>query len=63
MAERQRQPVPAEGPNSPGISAAVPLAAAHRRTAILQPPKPEIPVSPWVLERLADRDLEHEADG
>jgi len=61
MTERQRLPVPAEGPNSPGISAAVPLAAAHSRTAILQPPKPGIPVSPWILERLAGRDLNHEA--
>jgi hypothetical protein len=63
MAERQRLPVPAEGPGSPGASPAFPLAAAHSRTAILQPPKPQIPVSPWILERLADRDLDHEAGG
>ena len=59
MAERQSLTVTAEGPGAP----AFPLAAAHSRTAILQPPKPEIPVSPWVLERLADRDLDHEAGG
>ena len=63
MAERQNLPVPAEGPGSPIASPAFPLAAAHSRTAILQPPKPEIPVSPWILERLADRDLDHEAGG
>ena len=55
IAERQRLPVPV------GTSPAFPLETAHRRTAILQPPKPEIPVSPWILERLADRDLDREA--
>jgi hypothetical protein len=59
MAERQSLTVTAEGLGAP----AFPLAAARSRTAILQPPKPEIPVSPWVLERLADRDLDHEAGG
>jgi hypothetical protein len=63
MTGRQSLPVPAEGPGSPGTSPAFPLAAAHSRTAILQPPRPEIPVSPWILERLADRDLDHEAGG
>lgn len=63
MAERQSLTVTAESPGSPDASPAFPLAAAHSRTAILQPPKPEIPVSPWVLERLADRDLDHEAGG
>ena len=59
MAERQNLTVTAEVLGAP----AFPLAAAHSRTAILQPPKPEIPVSPWILERLADRDLDHEAGG
>ena len=63
MAERQSLPVPAESPGSIGTSPAFPLAAARSRSAILQPPKPEIPVSPWILERLADRDLDHEAGG
>jgi hypothetical protein len=63
MAERQSLPGHAESPGSIGTGPAFPLAAAHSRTAILQPPKPEIPVSPWILERLADRDLDHEAGG
>jgi hypothetical protein len=62
-AERQSLPVPAESPGSIRSGPAFPLAAAHSRTAILQPPKPEIPVSPWILERLADRGLDHEAGG
>jgi hypothetical protein len=57
MAERQSPTVTTQVLGEP----AFPLAAAHSRTAILQPPKPEIPVSPWILERLADRDLDHEA--
>jgi hypothetical protein len=40
-----------------------PLTAAVRSSAILQPPKPEIPVSSWTLQRLADRDLDREAGG
>jgi hypothetical protein len=43
------------------ISPAFPLASSQRRTAILQPPKPEIPPSSWILERVADRDLDAEA--
>jgi hypothetical protein len=58
IAERQDLPVPGA---SAVPSPAFPLATAHRRTAILQPPKPEIPPSPWILERLAGRDLDHEA--
>ena len=38
-----------------------PLGTAPRRTAILQPPKPEIPPSSWVMERVANRDLDLEA--
>jgi hypothetical protein len=40
------------------MSPVFPLASARRRNAILQPPKPEIQPSSWVLERAADRDLE-----
>jgi hypothetical protein len=42
---------------------AFPLDTAQRRTAILQPPKPEVPASPWILERHAARDVDREADG
>jgi hypothetical protein len=61
MAERQSTPVPAQEPVPAGASPAFPLETARRRTAILQPPKPEIPASPWIMERLAGRDLNHEA--
>jgi hypothetical protein len=40
---------------------AYPLVIAQRRTAILQPPKPEIPPSSWIMERVANRDLDLEA--
>jgi conjugative relaxase-like TrwC/TraI family protein len=50
IAKRRNSPTPA-----------FPLANARSSAAILQPPKPEIPVSPWVLERLAKRDPDREA--
>ena len=52
--------IQAEGPVH-DISPAFPLASAQRRTAILQPPKPEIPPSSRTLELVADRDLDREA--
>jgi hypothetical protein len=52
--------IPAEDPVH-DLSPAFPLASAQRRTAILQPPKPEIQPSSWVLERVAGRDLDLEA--
>ena len=62
MAERHSTPVPAEDPVLPlGTSPAFPLEPAHHRASILQPPKPEIPPSRWILERLAGRDLDREA--
>jgi hypothetical protein len=50
--------------DNPGLHAhpAYPLGIVPRsRTAILQPPKPEIPPSSWVMERVANRDLDLEA--
>jgi hypothetical protein len=62
MAERHNTPVPAEDCGLRfGTSLGFPLEQAHRRAAILQPPKPEIQPSPWVQERLAGRDLDREA--
>ena len=60
LTDRHRLTIPAEDPVH-DISPAFPLTSAQRRTAILQPPKPEIPPSSWVLERVADRDLDLEA--
>jgi hypothetical protein len=60
LTDCHRLTIQAEGP-AHDISPAFPLASAQRRTAILQPPKPEIPPSSWTLERVADRDLDREA--
>jgi len=57
LTEHHSLSIPAEDP-AHDISLAIPLTSARRRTAILQPPKPEIQPSPRVLERLADRDLD-----
>jgi conjugative relaxase-like TrwC/TraI family protein len=47
----------------PGFNAdpVYPLVPVSRGTAILQPPKPEIPPSTWVMERAASRDRDLEA--
>ena len=57
LTERNLSTIPAEVPVH-DISPVFPLTTAQRRSAILQPPKPEIPPSSWVLARAADRDLE-----
>jgi len=41
--------------------ATVPFANASHAAAILEPPKPEMPPSSWVLERVGDQDLDLEA--
>ena len=43
------------------IGPAVPLVSASRTAAILQPPKPEMPPSSWILERVEARDFDLEA--
>jgi hypothetical protein len=40
---------------------AFPAWASPRREPILQPPKPEIPASPRILERAMERDADWEA--
>ena len=57
LTERHRLTIPTEE-STYDISPAFPLTSARGRTAILQPPKPEIQPSPWVLERVAGRDLD-----
>jgi len=61
LAERQSQMIPAEDPDFPDIAPAFPAWTAPWRGAILQPPKPQIQPSPWVLERTADPDRDMEA--
>ena len=60
LTERYRLTVSAEA-RAHDMSPAFPLVSARRRTAILQPPKPEIPPSSWILDRVAGRDLDLEA--
>jgi AAA domain-containing protein len=62
MAERQSPPVPVEDPGLlPSSSPGFPFEAAQHRTAILQPPKPEMIPSPRILDRAAERDRGWEA--
>jgi conjugative relaxase-like TrwC/TraI family protein len=61
LAARRTPTVPPEAPSLDEASPAFPLTSARRRTRILQPPKPEIPPSSWVLERVARRELDREA--
>jgi hypothetical protein len=62
LAERQHRHVPMEysGPLA-SSSLDVLLGAGQYRTAILQPPKPEMIPSPRILERAAERDRDWEA--
>jgi len=61
LADRQSLMIPAEDPGYGGLGQAFPPWPAPAPDAILQPPKPEIPPSPRVLERALDRDLDMEA--
>jgi hypothetical protein len=63
LADRQRPTARDTIPRLDRAGPAIPLGPAQRRTAILQPPAPEIPPSPWILERAAERNLEPEAGG
>ena len=61
LADRQSMTIPAEDPTYGDLGQAFPLWPGPGRDAILQPPKPEIRPSPYVLERAADRDADREA--
>jgi hypothetical protein len=54
---------PAEDPGYQDLGPAFPAWTGAARDAILQPPKPQIQPSPWILERATDRDLDMEAAG
>ena len=60
LAERHYPDLAAEEPVY-DIGPAFPLGGPSRTSAILQPPKPEMPPSSWILERVEDRDLDLEA--
>jgi hypothetical protein len=61
LADRQSQTVPSEDPGYGDLGPAFPAWPSPRREPILQPPMPEIPPSPRILERAIDRDADWEA--
>jgi hypothetical protein len=61
LAERQSLTTPAEDPDYADLGPAFPAWTGTHRDAILQPPKPEIPPSPRILDHAMDRDLDMEA--
>ena len=61
LANRQSQTIPSEDPDYGNLSQAFPAWTGPARGAILQPPKPEIPPSPRILQRAMDRDADWEA--
>jgi hypothetical protein len=61
LADRQSQTVPSEDPGYGDLGPAFPAWTSPRREPILQPPMPEIPPSPRILERAIDRDADWEA--
>ena len=61
LAGRQSQLIPSEHPDYGDLGPAFPAQTAPGREPILQPPKPEIPPSPQILDRVMDRDADREA--
>jgi hypothetical protein len=61
LAARQTLMVPSQDPEYGDLAQAFPLWSGGGRNAILQPPKPNIRPSAYVLERAAGRDADREA--
>ena len=61
LADRQSQTIPSEDPDYGDLGQAFPAWTGPARGAILQPPEPEIPPSPRILQRAMDRDADWEA--
>ncbi|MGH3182403.1 MAG: hypothetical protein ACRDOH_18365 [Streptosporangiaceae bacterium] len=61
LADRQSQTIPSEDPGYGDLGQAFPTWTGRARSAILQPPKPEITPSPQILQRAIDRDADWEA--
>ena len=61
LADRQSQAIPSEDPDYGDLGRAFPAWTGPGREPVLQPPKPEIPPSPRILERAVDRDADWEA--
>jgi conjugative relaxase-like TrwC/TraI family protein len=60
LANRRSRSIPAQDPGHE-TSCTFPFAGERQESAILQPPKPEIPASPWILDRVVGRELDMEA--
>jgi conjugative relaxase-like TrwC/TraI family protein len=61
LADRQSLRIPSPDPDYGDLGPAFPAWPGPGHDAILQPPKPEIPPSPQILHRTADRDADYEA--
>jgi len=61
FADQQSLMIPSEDPGYGDLGQAFPAWASLGRGPILQPPKPEIPPSPRILQRVLDRDADREA--
>ncbi len=61
LADRQSQTVPSEDPDYADLGPPFPAWISPPRKPILQPPMPEIPPSPRILERAMHRDAGWEA--
>ena len=61
LADRQSQTIPSKDPDYGDLGPAFHAWTSSGQEPILQPPKPEIPPSPRILERAMDRDADWEA--
>ena len=61
LADRQSLAIPSEDPDYGDLGQAFPTWSSPGRGPILLPPKPEIPPSPRILQRVMDRDADREA--
>ena len=61
LADRQSQAIPSQDPDYGDLGPAFPAWTGPGREPILQPPKPEIPPSPHILQRVTGRDADWEA--
>jgi hypothetical protein len=61
LADRQSLKIPSEDPAYSDLGPAFPAWTGPGKEPILQPPKPEIPPSSRILERVMDGDADWEA--
>jgi hypothetical protein len=61
LVDRQSLMIPSQDPDYADLGPAFPPWPGPGKDAILQPPKPEITLSPQALQRAADRDADLEA--